>query len=79
MNKKELLLNQQNKALAANLKAEQEQVKRNKQSMTHRSSQYSHELKRKDQEYERLKERLGQASIMLFNDWFSFLDPLGSS
>ena len=51
---------QRNRVLSGKLKAEQEECRRLRLCMGYKEQQYSHEVKKKDREYTRLKERLGQ-------------------
>ena len=49
-----------NKSLTAKLRVECEEGRRLKAAMQSKTQQYCHDLKRKDREYDRLKDRLGQ-------------------
>ena len=51
---------QRNKSLTAKLKSEQEETRRLRLCMNHKDQQYSHDIKKRDNEYTRLKDRLGQ-------------------
>lgn len=57
---KERQLIQRNKALTGKLKLEQEETRRLRLCMNHKDQQYLHDIKKRDNEYTRLKERLGQ-------------------
>lgn len=57
---KERQLSKRNKSLSAQLKGEQEDCRRLRLQMQHKDVQYAHEMRKRDRESGRLKDRLGQ-------------------
>lgn len=57
---KERQLSQRNKSLSAQLKGEQEDCRRLRLQMQHKDVQHTHEMRKRDRESGRLKDRLGQ-------------------
>ena len=60
LRERERQLRIKNKSLATKLRVECEEGKKLRLCMQSKTHQYCHDLKRKDREYERLKDRLGQ-------------------
>lgn len=60
LKEKERQLSLRNKSLSGQLKAEEEECRKLRHHMTHKEQQYTHERKKRDREYTRLNERLGQ-------------------
>jgi X breakpoint 2-interacting protein len=48
------------KSVSSKLRAEQDEMRRLKLSMQHKETQFSHDVRKKEREYSRLRERLGQ-------------------
>ncbi|XP_065904369.1 afadin- and alpha-actinin-binding protein-like isoform X2 [Dysidea avara] len=59
---KERQVNKKMNALSAKLKAEEEESRRSQSRWQHKETKFSHEIKKKEQEYLRLKERLLQVT-----------------
>ena len=51
--------------MSGQLKVEQEECQKLRYRMNHKEQQYLHDMKRKDKEFHRLNERLGQVSIYI--------------
>ena len=57
---KERQLTQRNKTLSTKLKIEKEEVRRLQHTQHYEEQKYLHNIKKKDREYTRLKDRLGE-------------------
>ena len=57
-------LSLRNRTLSAKLKIEKEEVRRLQQCQLYEEQKYLHKVKRKDREYQRLKDRLGQVGVV---------------
>lgn len=73
LEEKQRQLVMRNKSLSGQLKVEQEECVKLRCRMSHKEQQYLHDVKKREREYQRLNDRLGQVvcggsvSIIIFN------------